>query len=130
MLVRNFEPVALADLVRSGPHSRSLVVVEDLLISRLVRAVLRKEGFSVLVTDPSEAAGLFRGSEAEDHILVTNSPALFLEFAQTVPLLYLTSAPDPRLEARFRNCRVVRKPFVPSELLEAAEELSALPAIE
>jgi CheY-like chemotaxis protein len=101
----------------------TLVVVEDFLISKLVGALLRKQGYPVVVAGPSEAAGLLR-SEARCGILLTNSPAIFLEFAEKVPLVYLTSFPDPDLQAAFRDCRVVRKPFAPGELIQAVGELT------
>lgn len=112
-------PPLLADEKR-----RTLVVVEDQMISRLVRTVLRKHGYPVVVSDPAEAVSLLGLDEPFPGILATNSPAIFLRFAETVPLLYLSSSPDPELEAVFRHCRVVRKPFVPADLVRAVEELS------
>src|SRR5579864_6159567 len=118
-MVKDSGPVQLLDAPLSMPQKRkTLVIVEDFLISKLVGAVLRKHGYPVVVAEPSEAAGLLR-SEAKSGILITNSPAVFLEFADRVPLLYLTSYPDPDLQATFRDCRVVRKPFAPGELIQA-----------
>jgi hypothetical protein len=85
--------------------------------------VLQKKGYPVVVAEPSDAAGLLR-SEGRHGILLTNSPAIFLEFADKVPLLYLTSFPDPDLQAAFRHCRVVRKPFATGELTRAVGELT------
>jgi DNA-binding response OmpR family regulator len=104
----------------------SLVVVEDPLISNLVRAVLRKWGYSVVRATSSEVVELLRGPEPFVGILVTNTPAIFLGFADAIRLLYLSSSPDPRLEALFESCCVVRKPFAPQELVRAVEELEAL----
>lgn len=103
-----------------------LVVVEDLLIANLVRAVLRREDYTVTVADIGEASALLRRPDPFDGILVTNRPSLFLDFADSVRLLYLSSAPDPQLHARFRRCRVVRKPFAPADLVEAVRELDEL----
>lgn len=107
-------------------HRESLVVVEDPLVSNLVRAVLRKQGYSIILADPAEVERLLRGPEPFTGILVTNSPGSFAEFAGAIRLLYLSSFPDPRIEAFFQSCRVVRKPFAPAELVRAVEELEAL----
>ncbi|HEV3333214.1 MAG TPA: hypothetical protein VG096_19640 [Bryobacteraceae bacterium] len=112
-------------LDRSVPQKeKALVVVEDVLVSKLVRTVLQKHGYSVVTVGPSEAAGLLRSENAPNEILLTNAPSHFLEFADKIPLLYLTSSPDPEMEFAFRSCRVVRKPFAPHELVAAVEKLS------
>ena len=107
-------------------HDESLVVVEDPLVSNLVRAVLRKRGYSVALAEPAQVMKLLRGPEPFSGILVTNSPGFFVDCAAAIRLLYLSSSPDPRLEALFPSCRVVRKPFAPEELVQAVEELEAL----
>jgi DNA-binding response OmpR family regulator len=124
-VVTNNTQTAWVGVARYMPHHRTLVVVEDPLVSNLVRAVLRKQGYSVVVANPSEAADLLRLPGEDAGILVTNLPVIFREFAETVPLLYLSSNPDPQLEGQFRFCRVVRKPFAPSELVKAVNELAA-----
>ena len=100
------------------------MVVEDALVSKLVRTVLEKHGYSAITAGPTEAEGLLRSAHASDEILLTNSPSQFLEFAEKIPLLYLTSSPDPVMQVAFRSCRVVHKPFSPKELVEAVEELT------
>jgi DNA-binding response OmpR family regulator len=102
------------------------VVVEDGLISNLVRAVLAKRGYEVMVAEASAAAAFLRrpGCQA---ILVTNAPADFLEFSGTVPLVYVTSLPDPRWQVAFRACRVVPKPFSPQGLRDAVAALRGAP---
>ncbi len=114
-------------VVNCLPRDWTVLVVDDPLISKLVGAVLRKQGYTVVASNPTETAARLRRAPLvhHHHLLVTNAPAVFLEFAQTVPLLYLSSAPDPELEAQFRACRVVRKPFDPSELIEAVSTLTA-----
>jgi len=104
----------------------SLVVVEDPLVSNLVRAVLQRRGYRVTPATIPEVLVLLRGPEPFTGILVTNSPASFLEFADGLRLLYLSSSPDPRLEALFPSCRAVRKPFAPEELVRVVEELEGL----
>jgi hypothetical protein len=105
---------------------RSLVVVEDLLISNLVRVLLRREDYPVTLAGVREARALLRRPEPFDGILVTNAPSHFLDFADNVRLLYLSSAPDPQLQASFRRCRAVRKPFTPADLVQAVRELDGL----
>ncbi|HEY1239269.1 MAG TPA: hypothetical protein VGF16_01880 [Bryobacteraceae bacterium] len=102
----------------------SIVVVEDPLVSKLVRAVLEKRGYEVKLAGAADAAALLASPQSRVGILVTNTPDTFLQFADRVPLLYLTSAPNLLLEAAFRTCRVVVKPFVPSDLVTAVTELS------
>jgi DNA-binding response OmpR family regulator len=107
-------------------HLPSLVVVEDPLISNFVRALLHREDYGVTVAGVTEATALLRRPKPFDGILVTNTPSLFLDFADSVRLLYLSSAPDPQLQARFRRCRAVRKPFIPAALVQAVRELDVL----
>lgn len=104
-------------------NQRSLVVVEDPLISNLVRSLLRRRDYAVTVARAADALAFFRRPDPFGVILVTNTPMLFLDFAESVRLLYLSSAPDPQAEARFRRCRVLRKPFAPGDLLQAVREL-------
>ena len=104
----------------------SLVVVEDPLVSKLVRAVLRRRGYRITPAGIPQVLALLRRPEPFTGILVTNSPGPFLEFADGLRLLYLSSSPDPRMEALFASCRVVRKPFAPEDLVCAVEELEAL----
>lgn len=111
-----------------GERRGTLVVVEDFLVARLVRAVLGKKGYDVILASPPEAVRLLRASVDSNHMLITNSPALFLEFAPSIPLLYLTSSPDPQIQTEFRKCRVVRKPFLPAELVQAITELDGSPS--
>lgn len=95
-----------------------IVVVENPLVANLVRAVLHKCGYDVIVTSASQAAELFDKPDL-DGLLITNAPECFLGLAKRVRLVYLTSGPDPELQSAFEDCRVVRKPFTPEELSEA-----------
>ena len=100
----------------------TVLVVEDPLVSKLVRSVLQRHGYEVKLATPSEAAALLEGPEVG--ILLTNSPSEFLEFSGRVPLLYLTSSPDVLIQTAFHSCRVVVKPFVPEDLVRAVGELA------
>ena len=109
--------------VPTGPGA-TVLIVEDRMVSNLVRAVLRKHGYEVVLADPDWAAELIRSPERQIDLLVTNQPGAFLPFADRLPLLYLTSAPDIILQTSFQTCRVVIKPFLPEELVEAAAVLT------
>jgi DNA-binding response OmpR family regulator len=98
-------------------------VVEYPLVSKLVRTVLQRHGYAVQLTDRAGAAEMLAAPDSTIGVLVTNSPGSFLEFSDRVSLLYLTSAPNAILEAAFRSCRVVVKPFVPGELVAAVGSL-------
>jgi DNA-binding response OmpR family regulator len=118
---------ATGDIPSNGSSVSSrrntMLIVEDAQISRMVRTLLEKRGYTAILANAAEAAKLLRAPEAKIGMLLTNVPAIFLEFAARTRLLYLSSAPDPLLAAAFRACRVVRKPFVPSELVDAVSEL-------
>jgi CheY-like chemotaxis protein len=101
-----------------------IVAVEDPFICRLLAALLTPHGYAVVATGASRAIEVLRAA-AGSPVLVTNAPGKFLEFAAQVPLLYLAATPDDSLAARFRSCRVLRKPFRPKELLAALDELGA-----
>jgi hypothetical protein len=115
--------VAAPNSVTKKTGHESLIVVEDPLVSNLVRAIFRKRGYPVMLAEPSQVLRLLRSPKPFGGVLVTNSPGLFRDFADAIRLLYLSSSPDPRLEALFPNCRAVRKPFAPEELVRAVEEL-------
>jgi len=100
------------------------MVVEDRLVSNLVRAVLRRQGYQVTVADTAdEATALIEAPESPVAILITNAPRAFRQFSGHVRLVYLSSQPDPALEAAFPACQVVVKPFIPQELVQAVDAL-------
>jgi hypothetical protein len=111
--------------MRQGSQN-TLVVVEDPLIGNLVRMVLRRRDYTVILANATEAMDLICEGERFDGILVTNRPALFAGLGDTLRLLYLSSTPDPELGALFRRCQLVRKPFLPAELVEAIKELEEM----
>jgi hypothetical protein len=103
-----------------------LVVVEDPLISNLVRTLLRRQEYMVRTSGVADAIELLRRPESFHGILVTNTPAFFIDFADRLRVLYLSGVPDPGIEALFPRCRVVRKPFAPADLLQAIKDLEAM----
>ena len=103
-----------------------MVVVEDATIATLIRTLLRRERYTVIITSTANALLLLRQPEGFCGILLTNTPEDFQEFANTVRLLYLSGAPNPRFQQLFRRCRVVSKPFGRAELVAALKQLADL----
>ena len=100
------------------------LVVEDPLIGRFVACVLKREGYSVIEAQLEEALRTLRENPAAVSLLVTNQPHYFIDFANTLPLIYDAAFPDPELAQRFSCCRTLRKPFRPCELVSCADELA------
>lgn len=109
---------------RSVAPVGTILVVEDPLVSKLVRAVLRRHGYDVTVVTEGDAKARLQTADSGIGVLLTNAPGAFLEFGDRVPLLYLSSSPDIFLQASFRHCRVVVKPFVPDDLVQAVGALT------
>lgn len=96
-----------------------IVIVEDPFIRRFVRSVLGRSGHNVMESDPLDAYKLVAEGSGGIKLLITNKPDVFERLEHTVPILYLAAAPDWELASRFRNLRVLQKPFHAHELLEA-----------
>jgi len=117
--------------VSSGPPpflpgkspSADILVVEDPFVSTFLRAVLQKHGHKVVIGEAVRASELLGQRSIAPDLVITNTPDLFLQFAGTLPLLYIAANPDPGIASQFPNCRVLRKPFRNGELLEAVEQL-------
>jgi hypothetical protein len=101
-----------------------VLVVEDPLIRRFVGGILKREGHLVVEAELEEAVRTLRHDDGAVALLITNVPAHFLEFAETVSLIYIAACPDPDLAGRFRSCRTLCKPFRPSDLVANAAELA------
>ena len=100
------------------------LVVEDPMIRRFVGSILKREGYLVVEAGLEEALRTLRDEPSAVSLLITNAPGSFGEFAETLPLLYVASSPDPVLAGRFRRCRTLRKPFSPRDLTVCAAELA------
>lgn len=105
------------------PTSPKVLVTEDPFVSSFLRAVLQRFGYEVVIADAERAVALVRRGAGVD-VVITNRPDLFLEFAQTVHLLYIAASPDMDLAAQFPDCRALRKPFRNDELLAAVDKLA------
>jgi hypothetical protein len=98
--------------------------VEDPIVQKFLHIVLKRLGCQVIEARPRAALELMKTSQPGVGLVITNTPGLFLPFADRVPLLYIAACPDPALASRFRICGVLHKPFHPSELLEAVKALA------
>ncbi len=101
----------------------SIVIVEDPLVSRLVGSVLGRSGYDIHQASASAATELLPTLEESASLLITNRPEAFLSISEHCRLIYLAACPDYNLAAQFRYCRVVHKPFHPTELLSAVTTL-------
>jgi hypothetical protein len=104
--------------------SADILVVEDPSVSSFLRAVLQKHGHRVVIGEGVRSGELLRQGSIAPHLVITNRPEIFLQFAGTLPLLYIAANPDSDVASKFPNCRVLRKPFANGELLEAVEQLA------
>jgi len=102
-----------------------VLIVEDPLIRRFVRGILKRDGRVAVEVEQDEALRILRAGDRTISLLITNRPASFLEFSDALPLLYIAASPDPALAARFRYCRMLRKPFSFGDLLECAAALNS-----
>jgi DNA-binding response OmpR family regulator len=96
-----------------------IVIVEDPFIQRFVRSVLGRSGHAVMETDAVDAYKMAAEGPGSIKLLITNKPDVFEHLEPVVPILYLAASPDWELASRFRNLRVLQKPFHAHELLEA-----------
>ncbi len=101
-----------------------VAVIEDPFIRKLLRDILTRRGYRVVGYSVQQALDLLGTGTEPVSLVITNAPAEFLRFAQGMPVLYLSAAPDPELAACFPSCRCVRKPFQAEELIEAVKELT------
>jgi len=97
--------------------------VEAPIVQKFLRAVLEREGYQPVEAEAQSALELVNLSVPPVGLVITNAPGIFLPIAEQVPLIYLAACPNLDLAARFRVCRVLQKPFHPTELLEAVKRL-------
>ena len=93
-------------------------------MGRFLHSVLRLRGHNA-VSVPARAALDFMVSSRPDvSLVITNAPGIFLQFADSLALIYIAACPDHAMASRFRKCRVLQKPFHPAQLLEAVDVLT------
>ena len=88
-----------------------------------MQGILTRGGYAVVEAEPWRAVELLRDPGEKFAVLITNQPYLFLDFAVSVPVLYIAATPDPEWTAKFAVCRALRKPFHPHELLDLTSQL-------
>jgi hypothetical protein len=120
------QPAAEPPSPPKNPAATDILIAEDPFVSSFLRTVLQRQGHKVVIAEARNAGELLRRRSIAPNVVITNRPEVFLEFAGSVHLLYLAAAPDARLASQFLNCRVLRKPFLNGDLLEAVEELTHL----
>jgi hypothetical protein len=105
-------------------ETKIVAVIEDPFVRKLLHDLLVRSGYQVLESSAARARATLREGTGHIHVVITNTPQEFLEFAATVPVLYLAAAPDEDLANRFAHCRMVRKPFHADHFLATLSELA------
>ena len=100
-------------------------MIEDPFITNFIRSLLATGGYSVVTAEPHHGLNILRSGAVEVDLLITNSPGMFSEVGERIPVLYLAAVPDPDEVAGFRISRTLRKPFRPRQLLETVRQLIA-----
>src|ERR1017187_6660213 len=103
--------------------SGSALIVEDPMIRRFVGGILKREGYVVVEAELEEAMRTLRDAPGAVSLLITNAPASFFQFAETLPLIYVPPPPAPVLANFSRLSRPLAKPFRPGDLVACAAEL-------
>jgi DNA-binding NtrC family response regulator len=114
------------ELLTMAPCSKTelIVVVEDPSVSRLVKAILRRQGKDVVVMEKKAALKLIENVDERVVLLITNQPETFAGLLGVPPMLYLTSSPDWELASRLPRTRVLQKPFHTQELVDAVRNVT------
>src|SRR6266571_134596 len=96
----------------------TIVIVEDSLVARFVHMRWEREGYAGVTADVRRGKSRLLDGESPVGLLITNTPAIFAQFGDRLPLLYLAAMPDPEAAQSFPRCRALRKPFSPQKLVE------------
>lgn len=99
-----------------------ILVVEDPAICSYLCAVLKRQGYLTSHADGDQALAMIR-RDGEPDLLITDEPAMFLEFANALSVLYTASCPDLDVAEKFFACQVLIKPFRQADLLGAVKTL-------
>lgn len=100
----------------------AILVVEDPFIRRYVQRILDRENRQTLQAEAQHGVAMLAARDPEISLVITNNPKAFAA-SPDIPLIYVATSPDPSLIAGFRYCRVLKKPFLPEDLLEAVHAL-------
>ena len=124
MLMTTHSQSSAPPLVPSPQPSLRILVAEDPLVRNFLRTILQRHGYQVVTGDPEDSGGDVRAGRIGAQLIITNRPECFLAVAHSLPMLYIAATPDAGMAHQFVNCRVLRKPFRNTDLLEAVEDLS------
>lgn len=103
--------------------SAAILVVEDPFIRRYVERILNREHLHTVQAEPQHGVAMLAAHEPEISLVITNNPKLF-QATPEIPLIYVATWPDPSLISPFRSSRILKKPFLPEDLIEAVHALS------
>src|SRR5581483_4712044 len=81
--------------LRGGLSSARILVAEDPFVNTFLRTVLKRHGDTVTVGEPHHSACLLHDGSLQADLVITNRPAEFLEFRESIAILYTASNPDP-----------------------------------
>jgi hypothetical protein len=101
-----------------------IAVAEDPHISRFLATILKRKGYQVIGDVPARMAERIRVGEETVDMVITNSPADFMPVGLTLPMLYIAATPDLEMASHFAYFRALKKPFLPSQLLDAVGALT------
>jgi len=108
----------------SAEFSGVILVVEDPFIRKYVCRILGRVHDEAIEAEPRNVASILESSDLKVRLIVTNEPQLFVGRLEEIPLVYTSAFPDLALAARFRWCQILRKPFLPQDLLRAVNALA------
>jgi len=111
-------------IMNSATTRGAALVVEDPFIRKYVRRILDRVPYDSVEADPQNAAAVLAVADPRIRLVITNQPEVFAAFASEIALVYVSAFPDLSLAARFRFCEVLRKPFLPEDLVRAVEALT------
>lgn len=102
-----------------------ILIVEDPFIQKYVRHILRRAQCAVVEAETQQGLEMVKAADSKVCLIITNQPEIFAACAGETPVLYLAAFPDLKLASQFHSCGVLRKPFLPDELLRAIHGLTA-----
>ena len=105
-------------------YMSTILVAECPSVRDLIGAILEKERYSVVLTDPDGAMGVLERQSPGIDLVITNEPWSFESCRSAVPVLYISGAPDRDFMARHRGkLAFLQKPFRYQALLASVKSL-------
>src|SRR5580692_8306799 len=101
MTMQSESPTGLPEFAPQRLGSAQILVAEDPFVGTFLRTVLQRHGYKVVTGEATRASELLRQRTLTPDIVITNQPSVFLEFAGTLPMLYIAASPDHQLAAQF-----------------------------